>query len=56
MLDPHTSGWWLLGCGSGEEQQIPIGILDDGIPGAPRLLLQRLVKGNTSGLKLKKQR
>ena len=30
-----------------------IRILDDEILGAPRLLFQRLVKGNTSGLKLK---
>ena len=43
------------GSGAGKQQQIPIRILDDEILGAPRLLFQRLVKGNTSGLKLKKQ-
>ena len=46
---------WLLVYGSGKQKQIPIRILDDEIPGAPRLLFQSLVKGNTSGLKLKKQ-
>ena len=51
----NTSGWWLSVRGSSKQQQIPIWILDDEILGAPRLLFQRLVKGNTSGLKLKKQ-
>jgi hypothetical protein len=55
MLDQHTSFWYLLVCGSGKQQQIPIRILDDEILGAPRLLFQLLVKGNTSGLKFKKQ-
>ena len=44
-----------LTCGSGKEQQIPIRILDDEILGAPRLLFQLLVKGDPSGLKLKKE-
>src|SRR5271163_2224833 len=41
--------------GSREQQQIPIRILDDEIPGAPGLFFQRLVKSNTRRLKLKKQ-
>src|ERR1700688_2065435 len=45
----------LLVCGSSKQQQIPIRILYDEILGAPRLLFQRLVKGNTGGPKLKKQ-
>jgi hypothetical protein len=45
----------MLVCGSGKQQQIHIRILDDEILGAPTLLFQRLVKGNTSGLNLKKQ-
>jgi hypothetical protein len=55
MPDQHTSAWQLLVCGSSKQQQIPIRILDDEILGAPRLPFQRPVKGNTSGLKLKKQ-
>jgi hypothetical protein len=46
---------WLLVCGPGEQQQIPIRIFDDEILGAPRLLFQCLVKGNPCGLKFKKQ-
>jgi hypothetical protein len=42
-------------CRASKQQQIPVRILDDEIPGAPRLLFQRLVKGNTSGPKLKKK-
>jgi len=52
----YTSAWWLLVCGSGEQQQIPIRIFDDEIPGAPGLLLQCLLEGHASGLKLQKQR
>ena len=55
MFDQHSSAWQLLVCGSGEQQQVSVRILDDEILGALRLLFQRLVKGNTSGLKLKKQ-
>jgi hypothetical protein len=44
----------LLVCRSSKQQEIPIRILDDEIIGGPRLLFQRLGKGNTSGLKLKK--
>ena len=51
----NTSASRLLVCGSSKQQQIPIRIFDDKIPGAPRLLLQFLAKGNASGLKLKKQ-
>ena len=40
---------WLLICGSGKQQQIPIRIFDDEVFGAPRLLLQFLVKGNAGG-------
>jgi len=54
MPDQHTSASHLLVCRSSKQQQIPIRILYDEIPGPPRLLFQRLVKGNTSGLKLKK--
>ena len=50
----NTSGWWLSVGGSSKQQQIPIRIFDDEIFGAPRLLFQSLVKGNASGLKLKK--
>ena len=42
-------------CRASKQQQIPVRILDDEIPGAPGLLFQRLVKGNTSGPKLKKK-
>ncbi len=46
---------WLV-CGSSkQQQQIPLRILDDEILGAPRLLFQRLLKDNASGLKLKEQ-
>ena len=51
----NTSVSWLLVCGSSKQQEIPIRIFDDEIFGTPRLLLQFLVKGNASGLKLKKQ-
>ena len=51
----NTSAWWLLVCGPGKQQQIPIRIFDDEILGAPRLLFQCLAKGNPSGLKFKKQ-
>jgi len=51
----NTSGWWLSVRGSSKQQQIPIRIFDDEFLGAPRLLFQSLVKGNASGLKLKKQ-
>ena|SRR6266404_1782051 len=51
----NTSAWWLLACGSGKQQQISIGIFDDEILGAARLLFQYLMKGNPSGLKLKRQ-
>src|SRR6516165_4977643 len=44
-----------LVCRSSKQQQIAIRILDDEIPGAPRLLFQLLVKGNTCGLKFEKQ-
>ena len=50
-----TSAWWLLVCGPGKQQQIPIRIFDDETLGAPRLLFQCLLKGNSSGLKFKKQ-
>jgi hypothetical protein len=51
----NVLGLVVLVGGSGKQQQIPIRILDDEILGAPGLLLQLLVKGNISGLKLKKQ-
>ena len=51
----NTLGWWLLVCGPGKQKQIPIRIFDDEILGAPGLLFQRLVKGNPTGLKFKKQ-
>jgi hypothetical protein len=40
---------------SSKQKQIPIRILDDDILGAPRMHVQRLVKVNSSGPKLKKQ-
>jgi len=51
----NTSGWRLSVRGSSKQQQIPVRIFNDEILGAPRLLFQSLVKGNASGLKLKKQ-
>ena len=45
----------MLVCGSGKQQQIPIRILDDEILSAPRVLFQRLVEGNSGGLKFKEQ-
>ena len=54
-LDRRFQAWPLLVRGSGEQQQIAIRIFDDEIPGAPRLLFQPLVEGDTGGLKLKKQ-
>jgi hypothetical protein len=51
----NTSAWWLLVCGPGKQQQIPIRIFDYEILGAPRLLFQCLLKGNSSGLEFKKQ-
>jgi hypothetical protein len=51
----NTSTWWLLVCGPGKQQPVPIRIFDDEILGAPWLLLQCLAKGNPSGLKFKKQ-
>ena len=51
VLEVPLAPWWLLVCGPGKQQQISIGIFDDEILGAPRLLFQRLVKGNSGGLK-----
>jgi len=45
----------LLVRGTGKQQQIAIWIFDDEVPGAPRLLFQDLEKGDSSGLKFKKQ-
>jgi hypothetical protein len=42
-------------CRASKQQQIPVRILDEEIPGAPGLLFQRLVKRDTSGPKLKKK-
>src|SRR5580704_3295842 len=55
MLDKHTSASLLSVYGSSKQQQVPIRIVEDEILGAPSLLFQRPVKGDTSGLKLKKQ-
>src|SRR5271155_103991 len=55
---PAQTGFWeaqRLVCGPGKQQEIAVRIFDDEIPGAPRLLFQFLLKGNSGGLKFKKQ-
>src|SRR4051794_25113019 len=39
----------------GEQQQVAVGVLDDEISRAPRLLLERLKERHAHGLKLKKE-
>jgi hypothetical protein len=55
MLDQQHFGLVAVSLRSGKKQQISIRIFNDKILSAPRLLLQFLEKGNTGGLKLKKQ-